>query len=140
MFSYNMLIYSLLLILAVQANSYLDFENMKNIELTQKNKVPAYEVSNYSKKGRSCSHNLNYWECGEWIGIVPGAVSRFFYNNKSTQLDIRRDPISSNVFRSCTAFVASHGMSLSYAKSTTKSPTKTTTKTKTNMTTKRHHN
>lgn len=39
MFSYNMLIYSLLLILAVQANSYLDFENMKNIELTQKNNL-----------------------------------------------------------------------------------------------------
>ena len=61
-------------------------------DLTQKNKVPAYEVSNYSKEGRSCSHNLNYWEGGEWIGIGPGAVSRFFYNNKRTQLDIRKDP------------------------------------------------
>ncbi len=60
--------------------------------LTQKNKIPAYEVSNYSKEGRSCSHNLNYWECGEWIGIGPGAVSRFFYNDKRTQLDIRKDP------------------------------------------------
>ena len=61
-------------------------------DLTQNNKVPAYEVSNYSKKGKSCSHNLNYWEGGEWIGIGPGAVSRFFYNNKRTQLDIRKDP------------------------------------------------
>jgi putative oxygen-independent coproporphyrinogen III oxidase len=60
--------------------------------LTQKNKLPAYEVSNYSKKGKNCSHNLNYWEGGEWIGIGPGAVSRFFYNNKRTQLDIRKDP------------------------------------------------
>ena len=59
-------------------------------DLTQKNKMPAYEVSNYSKEGRSCSHNLNYWEGGEWIGIGPGAVSRFFYNNKRTQLDIRK--------------------------------------------------
>ena len=33
-------------------------------DLTQKNKMPAYEVSNYSKEGRSCSHNLNYWEGG----------------------------------------------------------------------------
>ena len=61
-------------------------------DLTQKNKIPAYEVSNYSKEGRSCSHNLNYWEGGEWIGIGPGAVSRFFYNDKRTQLDIRKDP------------------------------------------------
>ena len=61
-------------------------------DLTQKNKMPAYEVSNYSKEGKSCSHNLNYWEGGEWIGIGPGAVSRFFYKNKRTQLDIRKDP------------------------------------------------
>ena len=61
-------------------------------DLTQKNKMPAYEVSNYSKEGRCCSHNLNYWEGGEWIGVGPGAVSRFFYNNKRTQLDIRKDP------------------------------------------------
>ena len=61
-------------------------------DLTKKNRIPAYEVSNYSKKGRSCSHNLNYWEGGEWIGIGPGAVSRFFYNDKRTQLDIRKDP------------------------------------------------
>ena len=39
--------------------------------------MPAYEISNYSKEGKSCS-NLNYWEGGEWIGIGPGAVSRFF--------------------------------------------------------------
>ncbi len=61
-------------------------------DLTQKNNMPAYEVSNYSKEGRSCSHNLNYWESGEWIGIGPGAVSRFFYNNKRIQLNIRKDP------------------------------------------------
>ena len=61
-------------------------------DLTKKNRIPAYEVSNYSKEGRSCSHNLNYWEGGEWIGIGPGAVSRFFYNDKRTQLDIRKDP------------------------------------------------
>ena len=61
-------------------------------DLTKKNRIPAYEVSNYSKEGRSCSHNLNYWEGGEWIGIGPGAVSRFFYNDKRTQLNIRKDP------------------------------------------------
>ena len=28
-------------------------------DLTQKNKMPAYEVSNYSKEGKNCFHNLN---------------------------------------------------------------------------------
>ena len=60
--------------------------------LTQKNQIPAYEVSNYSKKERNCYHNLNYWEAGDWLGIGPGAVSRFFYNNKRTQVDTRKDP------------------------------------------------
>jgi putative oxygen-independent coproporphyrinogen III oxidase len=60
--------------------------------LTQKNEIPAYEVSNYSKKDRNCYHNLNYWEAGDWLGIGPGAVSRFFYNNKRTQIDVRKDP------------------------------------------------
>ena len=60
--------------------------------LTQKNEIPAYEVSNYSKKDRNCYHNLNYWEAGDWLGIGPGAVSRFFYNNKRTQVDVRKDP------------------------------------------------
>ena len=60
--------------------------------LTQKNDIPAYEISNYSKKDRNCNHNLNYWEAGDWLGIGPGAVSRFFYNNKRTQVDVRKDP------------------------------------------------
>ncbi len=60
--------------------------------LTQKNQISAYEVSNYSKKDKNCHHNLNYWEAGDWLGIGPGAVSRFFYNNKRTQVDVRKDP------------------------------------------------
>ena len=59
---------------------------------THKSAMPAYEVSNYSKKSKNCSHNLNYWEGGDWIGIGPGATSRFFYKNKRTQINIRKDP------------------------------------------------
>ena len=28
-----------------------------------------YEVSNYSKHGRECRHNINYWENGEYLGL-----------------------------------------------------------------------
>ena len=32
-----------------------------------------YETSNYALPGRECRHNLNYWRCGDYIGIGPGA-------------------------------------------------------------------
>lgn len=32
-----------------------------------------YEVSAYSRNGRHCRHNLNYWQFGDYIGIGAGA-------------------------------------------------------------------
>jgi oxygen-independent coproporphyrinogen-3 oxidase len=32
-----------------------------------------YEISAYSKSGKQCSHNLNYWNFGDYIGIGAGA-------------------------------------------------------------------
>lgn len=41
-----------------------------------------YEISNYSKIGAECYHNLNYWNYGSYLGIGPGAHSRIVcYNN-----------------------------------------------------------
>lgn len=34
-----------------------------------------YEVSNYSKPGYRCRHNLKYWERNEYIGFGPSAAS-----------------------------------------------------------------
>ena len=34
-----------------------------------------YEVSNFSKKTFECSHNLNYWQNGAYLGLGPSAVS-----------------------------------------------------------------
>ena len=36
-----------------------------------------YEISNFSKKGRQCRHNLKYWNCDEYLGFGPGAHSYF---------------------------------------------------------------
>ncbi len=43
-----------------------------------------YEISNFAKNSKRSRHNTNYWECGEYIGIGPGAHSfilqqRFYY-------------------------------------------------------------
>ena len=32
-----------------------------------------YEVSAYSKPGRECAHNLNYWTFGDYLGVGAGA-------------------------------------------------------------------
>ena len=34
-----------------------------------------YEISNYARPGRTCRHNLNYWQSGNYLGIGAGAHS-----------------------------------------------------------------
>lgn len=36
-----------------------------------------YEVSNFSKPGYACKHNLNTWRMQEWIGFGPSAASQY---------------------------------------------------------------
>ncbi len=36
----------------------------------------AYEVSNHAKSGSESRHNLIYWQCGDYVGIGPGAHGR----------------------------------------------------------------
>jgi len=74
--------------------------------ITSHHKINSYEISNYSKKNKNCAHNLMYWKGGDWIGIGPGAISRFFYKNKRTQISIRKNP--SNWLKSVN--VQNHGI------------------------------
>ena len=46
-------------------------------DLLSKNGYEQYEISNFSKKGYHCRHNLKYWLSEEYIGIGPSAHSYF---------------------------------------------------------------
>jgi oxygen-independent coproporphyrinogen-3 oxidase len=37
-----------------------------------------YEISNWSRPGRECRHNLVYWRNGDWLGLGAGAHSHLF--------------------------------------------------------------
>lgn len=46
-----------------------------------------YEISNFSKPGYECRHNIKYWSCDEYIGLGVSAHSYFkgkrYYNTSS---------------------------------------------------------
>ncbi len=46
-------------------------------ETLSKNGYLQYEISNFSKEGYECKHNLKYWQSEEYIGIGPSAHSFF---------------------------------------------------------------
>ena len=48
-------------------------------KLCKKRNFNSYEISNFAKNKFECVHNLNYWRCGNFIGIGPGAHGRFEY-------------------------------------------------------------
>ncbi len=54
-------------------------------------KYQHYEISAYSKPGRQCLHNINYWQFGDYIGIGAGAHGKITrINSKTNNLQITR--------------------------------------------------
>jgi oxygen-independent coproporphyrinogen-3 oxidase len=47
-----------------------------------------YEVSNFSRPGFECRHNLNYWDRGEYLGLGPGAWSSIAGRRWSSVRDV----------------------------------------------------
>jgi oxygen-independent coproporphyrinogen-3 oxidase len=44
-----------------------------------------YETSAWSKPGRECRHNLNYWRFGDYLGIGAGAHSKLSFPDRITR-------------------------------------------------------
>ena len=54
-----------------------------------------YEISNYSRPGYECRHNLKYWRCDEYIGVGLAAYSYFgsrrYGNTNDPRVYLQRD-------------------------------------------------
>lgn len=60
----------------IQAEDELDREMYHYaIEFLNKNGFYQYELSNFSKEGYECKHNLTYWKCIDYLGLGAGAHS-----------------------------------------------------------------
>lgn len=51
-----------------------------------------YEISNFSRDGYTCRHNMNYWARGEYLGLGPGAWSFISGRRYHTVADVREYP------------------------------------------------
>ncbi len=53
-----------------------------------------YETSAFSKPGRPCRHNLNYWQFGDYLGIGAGAHSKLSFADRVLRLAKVRHPVA----------------------------------------------
>jgi oxygen-independent coproporphyrinogen-3 oxidase len=44
--------------------------------MTSERSMPAYEISNYARRGQESRHNLAYWNYQDYAGVGPGAHGR----------------------------------------------------------------
>lgn len=80
-------------------NSYVKMYRY-TAEYLAKNRYKQYEISNFSKEGFECKHNLKYWDCDEYFGIgvsASGYINGKRYTNVKT-LDEYRKLTCSKVF------------------------------------------
>lgn len=53
-------------------------------DILKANGYHQYEISNYSKEGYECKHNIVYWKCDNYLGLGPGAsgyINNYRYSN-----------------------------------------------------------
>lgn len=63
----------------------------QGIDLLQATGYRRYEISAWSRPGRQCRHNLNYWAFGDYLGIGAGAHGKL--TDASAQIITRRTKI-----------------------------------------------
>ncbi len=61
-------------------------------EITAREGMPAYEVSNHARPGAESRHNLTYWRYGDYVGIGPGAHGRLSAGDAKIATATERHP------------------------------------------------
>ncbi len=61
-------------------------------EITEREGMPAYEVSNHARPGSESRHNLTYWRYGDYVGIGPGAHGRLTTGGSKIATATERKP------------------------------------------------
>jgi len=61
-------------------------------DLTGQHGLHRYEVSAYARPGHACTHNLNYWQFGDYLGIGAGAHSKLSFAHRVLRQVRLRDP------------------------------------------------
>jgi oxygen-independent coproporphyrinogen-3 oxidase len=61
-----------------------DMQAMIEVILNQ-NGFQHYETSAFAKPGRRCSHNLNYWQFGDYLGVGAGAHGKLSFPDRATR-------------------------------------------------------
>ncbi|MFT6077119.1 MAG: oxygen-independent coproporphyrinogen-3 oxidase [Myxococcota bacterium] len=57
-------------------------------EITSKNGLELYEISNYAKSGWQSRHNLAYWKSEDYLGIGAGAHSRVYFDGEKSRREL----------------------------------------------------
>ena len=64
-----------------QLQDLTDDEEADTFEFIKASMVKAgyehYEISNFTKPGHACAHNINYWKGGDYLGCGPSAHSHW---------------------------------------------------------------
>jgi putative oxygen-independent coproporphyrinogen III oxidase len=60
--------------------------------LTATQGLQRYEISAYAKAGHACTHNSNYWQFGDYLGIGAGAHSKLSFAHRVVRQVRKREP------------------------------------------------
>lgn len=80
-------------------NNYVEMYRY-TVEYLSDNRYNQYEISNFSKDGFECRHNIKYWHCEEYFGVgisASGYLENRRYTNVKTLSDYS-ELTNSNVF------------------------------------------
>ncbi|NBI05667.1 radical SAM family heme chaperone HemW [Senegalia massiliensis] len=69
----------------------------EGIKVLEKNNIYQYEISNFSKKGYECKHNMYYWKLKPYLGLGVSSHSNMFskrWGNTKNYLDYK-----SNIYK-----------------------------------------